>query len=307
MSPTSSPAKVSSFKPLNPLATSYEPQFTRPTAQRRIFLPFESSYFYPQPYEMQPFPWSGVLNGTKSFQYNEINCRSERIIGKKNTSKRRLLPPRLKSARQHPVHSQEAWVIKPAADKTKASSDHVHVPATAEGQPKLDGKTSVMIKNVPNSFQRIDLQRKLDDHCRAENRKAQPGSYFCRSAYDFLYLPMDFGFHLNLGFAFVNFTSPIAASRFYRAWNNREWRSGHSRKKICEIGVAKYQGKDALAEKFQGSVFRCHTNEYLPVVYSPARDGFNKSGPTLVGRRSGETATSMDQKVMIMTRRKDRK
>ncbi|KAE8718668.1 holocarboxylase synthetase 2 [Hibiscus syriacus] len=258
---------------------------------------------------MQPFPWSGVLNGTNYIQYNEINYSYGRIVGRKKRSKRRFLPPRLKSARQYPIpmHSQQVRVKKSDAEKTKASSDHFHV--TAEEQPKLHGNTSVMIKNIPNSFQRIDLQRKLDDHCRTENTKAQPGSYFCKSAYDFLYLQMDFGFHLNLGFAFVNFTSPIAASRFYRAWNNREWRCGDSRKKVCEIDVAKFQGKDELKEKLQDSVFRCHTNEYLPVVYSPARDGFNNSGPRLVGRQShDETTTSKDDdKVMIMARRKNRK
>ncbi|XVE55397.1 hypothetical protein DITRI_Ditri03aG0155300 [Diplodiscus trichospermus] len=149
----------------------------------------------------------------------------------------------------------------------------------------------------------------LDYHCRIENRnrKAQPDSSFCKSAYDFLYLPMDFGFHLNLGFAFVNFASPIAALRFYRAFNNREWSGGDGRKKICEIGIAKFQGKDALKEQFEKSSFPCHTDEYLPVVFSSPRDGFNRSKPTLVGRRTHVTATPKDRKVMIMTQRKNKK
>lgn len=50
-----------------------------------------------------------------------------------------------------------------------------------------------------------------------------------------------FRFHLNLGFAFVNFTSPVAALRFYEDFNNREWSSRLSRKKTCEISVAKFQ------------------------------------------------------------------
>lgn len=37
---------------------------------------------------------------------------------------------------------------------------------------------------------REDLLRLLDIHCRKENSKEK---LVCRSAYDFLYLPMDFG------------------------------------------------------------------------------------------------------------------
>ncbi|XVE60386.1 hypothetical protein DITRI_Ditri05aG0124600 [Diplodiscus trichospermus] len=252
--------------------------------------------------EQQPHPWTQGFNSPSSVPYDGICYGSERIVGEKKKGKRGFIPPRLKSLREYPMHSQGFWVKKADAEKVKPSSD-VHgdgvpflLPFAGNEQTKLDGKTSIMIKNVPNHFRRVDLQRMLDNHCRAENRKARPGSNFCISAYDFLYLPMDFGFHLNLGFAFVNFTSPVAALRFYRAFNNREWSCGDSSKKICEIGIAKFQGNDALKEQFQKSSFPCHTNEYLPVVFSPPRDGFNRSRPTIVGRRTRGTATSKDQK-----------
>ncbi|XWS23800.1 hypothetical protein CRYUN_Cryun28dG0046600 [Craigia yunnanensis] len=258
--------------------------------------------------EKQPYPRGKVFNSPKCIPYNGISYGSERIVEKKKKGKWGFIPPRLKSPREYPMHSQGVWVKKADAEKIKVSSDvPLLPPVTDEEQTKLDGKTSVMIKNVPNHFKRVGLQRMLDYHCRTENRKAQPGSNFCKSAYDFLYLPMDFGFHLNLGFAFVNFTSPIGALRFYRAFNNGEWSFGDSRKKICEICIAKFQGKDALKEQFQKSSFPCHTNEYLPVVFSPPRDGFNRSRPTLVGRRTRGTATPKDQNVMIMTKRKNKK
>ncbi|KAA3478635.1 protein terminal ear1-like protein [Gossypium australe] len=297
---SSSMGKTSNHKPLDPFAKSYQPQGPQPL---NIYFPPESPYYFhchPPPsfhylniYNSgkQPLPWIEVFNAPK-----HINYGSERIVGNRNKSKWRLLPPRLKSAKEFPMHRQEVWV-----KKVKAGLNH------AEEQAKFDGKTSLMIKNVPNHFQRIDLQRVLDDHCGTENRKAQPGSYFCKSEYDFLYLPMDFGFHLNLGFAFVNFTSPVAALRFYKDFNNREWSSRLGRKKICEISVAKFQGKDALKENFEHSYFACHTNKYLPVVYTPPRDGFNRSNPTVVGRRIHVTATPKDQKVMIMTQRKNKK
>jgi len=45
----------------------------------------------------------------------------------------------------------------------------------------------------------------------------------------------------NLGYAFVNFTSSLAAERFRREFENFSWDNIGFRKKICEITVAKYQ------------------------------------------------------------------
>lgn len=70
------------------------------------------------------------------------NYGSERIDGNRNKSRWRLLPPRLRSAKECPIHRQEVRVKKVKA----GSSD-------AEEQAKFDGKTSLMIKNVPNHFQ----------------------------------------------------------------------------------------------------------------------------------------------------------
>lgn len=44
----------------------------------------------------------------------------------------------------------------------------------------------------------------------------------------------------NLGYAFVNFTSPEAAFRFYREFHGVEWDVDQN-KKICQINVAQYQ------------------------------------------------------------------
>ncbi|XP_031273666.1 protein terminal ear1 homolog [Pistacia vera] len=146
---------------------------------------------------------------------------------------------------------------------------------------------------VVDVSRRHDLLRILDLHCREENSQAKLRSDPCRSEYDFVYLPMDFGFRANLGYAFVNFTTPVAAVRFSTAFHQHEWLGqvpGVSRKKICEITCAFIQGKGALKNHFERSKFPCHTNGYLPVVLSPPRDGSNRSRPTLVGRRTGVAA-----------------
>ncbi|AEE31893.1 MEI2 C-terminal RRM only like 1 [Arabidopsis thaliana] len=112
---------------------------------------------------------------------------------------------------------------------------------------KLAGRTSVMVKNIPNCL----------------------------------------GKRANLGYAFVNFTSSLAAERFRREFENFSWDNIGFRKKICEITVAKYQGKEELTRHFRNSRFTCHTDDYLPVVLSPPSNGFTAYTLTKLGYRVG--------------------
>ncbi|KAI3926744.1 hypothetical protein MKW92_023105, partial [Papaver armeniacum] len=45
-------------------------------------------------------------------------------------------------------------------------------------------------------------------------------------------------------------------------------------------------GKDELVKKFKNSYFECDTDEFLPVSFSPPRNGSTPdSFPSLVGKR----------------------
>ncbi|XP_026379445.1 protein MEI2-like 6 [Papaver somniferum] len=80
-----------------------------------------------------------------------------------------------------------------------------------------------MMKNIPTSISRSMLMDIVDQHCIEENKKAITMSNHddhqdaILSEYDFLYLPMDFVRRANLGYAFVNFTTSVAAMRFYNS------------------------------------------------------------------------------------------
>ncbi|KAK7301297.1 hypothetical protein RJT34_12158 [Clitoria ternatea] len=101
------------------------------------------------------------------------------------------------------------------------------------------------------------------------------------SRFDFVYLPMDYRKHVyeeklsNLGYAFVNFNTPAAAFNFYQNFQGLKW-SVADNKKICEICVAQYQGKDVLKRIFEQKIFRCDRRDFLPVVFSEGRDGLNR-------------------------------
>ncbi|WOL13750.1 hypothetical protein Cni_G22528 [Canna indica] len=145
---------------------------------------------------------------------------------------------------------------------------------------QVDQRTTVMIRNIPNKFSRDMLIELLDQHCAKENKEAAPPS-----AYDFVYLPMDFKSGCNLGYAFVNFTTVMAAHRLFGALNGQRWTLFGS-KKISHVCYARIQGRRALEEHFWTSCFECDAAEYLPAVMSPPRDGLaSLPAPVPVGIR----------------------
>ncbi|KAL6962095.1 hypothetical protein U1Q18_037050 [Sarracenia purpurea var. burkii] len=95
----------------------------------------------------------------------------------------------------------------------------------------------------------------------------------------------------NLGYAFVNFTSAEAAERIQDLLQDYKWGvfkdscgSLRGSKKVCEITWARIQGKEELVRHFRNSNFACRNTEYLPVVFSPPRDGSSSSLPMTIGR-----------------------
>ncbi|KAK3006758.1 hypothetical protein RJ639_016199 [Escallonia herrerae] len=111
---------------------------------------------------------------------------------------------------------------------------------------RSEEKTSIMIKNVPNKYTRKSLMKLLDKHCSLENERAKQlpdeQQQHSVSAFDFIYLPMDFR-----------------------------------------------QGKEALVSHFDKSVFFCKSDEFLPVCFSPPRDGASGEDQavmiTIIGKR----------------------
>ncbi|CAO2813425.1 unnamed protein product [Amaranthus hypochondriacus] len=113
----------------------------------------------------------------------------------------------------------------------------------------------------------------LDEFCRVENQRVAPNdARQPLAAYDFLYLPMDFKRDANKGYAFVNFTRPIALWKLHLACSNQRWDHCKS-PKICFINYASIQGKEKLVEHFGKSRFLCKYKEYLPACFNPPRDG----------------------------------
>jgi len=124
------------------------------------------------------------------------------------------------------------------------------------GDQGLDLRTTVMVRNVPNSYMSSSLVELLE-----------AAGY--RAAFDFTYLPIDFRTGVNLGYAFVNFVSHSDAQRFIGDFDGfRDW--SMESLKVCEVSWADpYQGLEDHIERYRNSPVM-HENmpdEYKPRVY----------------------------------------
>ncbi|KAK4264984.1 hypothetical protein QN277_026095 [Acacia crassicarpa] len=154
-----------------------------------------------------------------------------------------------------------------------------------------DSRTTVMIKNIPNKYSQKLLLNMLDNHCIHCNEQIGDGDDQPLSSYDFVYLPIDFNNKCNVGYGFVNMTSPEATMRLYKAFHLQHWEVFNSRK-ICQVTYARVQGLEALKEHFKNSKFPCEIEHYLPVVFSPPRDGRQLTAPLpIVGQKQPGEAT----------------
>ncbi|MCL7040282.1 hypothetical protein MKW94_014588 [Papaver nudicaule] len=156
-----------------------------------------------------------------------------------------------------------------------------------------DARTTVMIKNIPNKYSQKLVLNMLDNHCIRCNEKilAEGDENQPLSAYDFVYLPIDFNNKCNVGYGFVNLTTPQAAWRLYKAFHLQQWEVFNSRK-ICQVAYARLQGLEELTEHFSNSKFACEKDDYLPVIFSPPRDGKQLTDPMAVGNGEANSTTS---------------
>ncbi|KAL2332718.1 hypothetical protein Fmac_013931 [Flemingia macrophylla] len=175
--------------------------------------------------------------------------------------------------KHHPKKHDARFLIK-----EDAAVDH-----GGDDSSPADTRTTLMIKNIPNKYSQKLLLNMLDNHCIHCNEHINADQPL--SSYDFLYLPIDFNNKCNVGYGFVNMTTPQATLRLYKAFHLQHWEVFNSRK-ICQVTYARVQGLEALKEHFKNSKFPCEMEHYLPVVFSPPRDGRELTEPLpIVGNK----------------------
>ncbi|CAL4971304.1 unnamed protein product [Urochloa decumbens] len=146
-------------------------------------------------------------------------------------------------------------------------------------EPELGWNShTVMLRNIPNKLRSGDMIQMLDEHCKFMNEAA--GEIV--SAYDVLYLPMDFRRGCNFGYAFINFTTTLASRMLYHNLQGCGW-TVYGSKKVIKIVPARFQGHEVLVRHLQRQRLECDDDEFRPAVFSPPRDGVS-AGPIAVRR-----------------------
>jgi len=125
--------------------------------------------------------------------------------------------------------------------------------------------TTVMLKNVPRSYTREILAKRIDE------------AGF-QGIFDFLYMPADFGkggraCHAT-GHAVINFRTQEARERFEVAFHKVSGKKafpGAGGAKVCDVSLAPAQGKDANVQKLQKSgllmSLLAERPEWLPLLF----------------------------------------
>lgn len=174
-------------------------------------------------------------------------------------------------------HHRHAKHVRHHYHKKNSGGRFPLVPVEEDGE-----ETTVMIKNIPSKYTRDLLLDFLEEHCMLENAEEANGEESTH-AFDFLYLPIDFRTELNKGYAFVNFTKHEAAWKFLQTASEKKWKHFHSNK-TCHVVAARLQGKEKLENHFGSMVFPCSSEEFLPLCFSPPRDGVTKGNRRTLGK-----------------------
>jgi len=144
---------------------------------------------------------------------------------------------------------------------------HAHVPKTvdlAEEFSKQEGeipKTTLMIRNIPNRYTQCELIQELGDLGFTET-------------FDFLYIPLDKGTMSNVGYAFVNFLTPVWAQKCMAAFEGYRFRRHrHTSGKIATVSVAHLQGLEANVKHYQRTaVNNARLKQRRPVIMNCAKN-----------------------------------
>ena len=104
----------------------------------------------------------------------------------------------------------------------RAHQDRLYAIDPAQVRSSEDKRTTLMIKNIPNKYTQQMLLDTVDE--------------YCRGSYDFFYLPIDFKNKCNVGYAFVNMTSPAGIIPLLDRFDRKKWASFNS-DKVGVLGV----------------------------------------------------------------------
>ncbi|RHN44628.1 putative RNA recognition motif 2, nucleotide-binding alpha-beta plait domain-containing protein [Medicago truncatula] len=147
-----------------------------------------------------------------------------------------------------------------------------------------DNRTTLMIKNIPNKYTSKMLLAAIDEHH--------------KGAYDFVYLPIDFRNKCNVGYAFINMTSPSLIVPFYQGFNGKKWEKFNS-EKVASLAYARIQGKAALVAHFQNSSLMNEDKRCRPILIDTDGPNAGDQVPFPIAMKPGRMRSSIHEEDSI--------
>jgi len=145
------------------------------------------------------------------------------------------------------------------AEVVEQNCDGAHPPALASTGASA-ARTTVMLRNIPNKYNRATLLELLD----------KEGFAAC---YDFFYLPMDLKRNTNLGYLFLNLVTAEEANRFHDYFNGFcGWNSVSQ--KVGEVGWGEpLQGLKAQIKRYRNSpvMHQDLPDEHKPLLFAQGK------------------------------------
>mmetsp|Transcript_3560 Transcript_3560/g.5742 ORF Transcript_3560/g.5742 Transcript_3560/m.5742 type:complete len:317 (-) Transcript_3560:343-1293(-) len=114
------------------------------------------------------------------------------------------------------------------------------------------GKTTVMMRNLPNDYTRDMVVELLDNAC-------------YKGRFSFIYVPIDFQRKAGLGYAFINFVDSESAMKFQKEYTGfRGW--SVTSDKMCEVVWSDMQGLQTHIDIYRNNPVM---HESVPEEYKP--------------------------------------
>lgn len=165
-------------------------------------------------------------------------------------------PRNLRSGSSHGMEKLSFSTTSTTGSSITATSSDGSKRIQRQTQPPSCGKTTCMLKNLPNPYTRENLLDLLD-------------KFGFAGKYSFVYLPMDFKTDANLGYAFVDMVCPEEAELLHeRVQGFSDWAPmAFSSEKVCEVAWSDaLQGLDAHIERYRNSPVM---HESVPTSFKP--------------------------------------
>jgi RNA recognition motif-containing protein len=114
--------------------------------------------------------------------------------------------------------------------------------------------STLMLRNIPNKLTQLEIA----DFVKSRNVN-----------FDFLYAPLDFKSHMNLGYCFINFISNIDALKFWKSIEGQRLADSPSSwsAKKCEVTWARIQGLERNVRHYKNSPINELPWEFRPCLF----------------------------------------